>query len=93
LVAPHQVRSCGKDNKIRICPIWARTAVHLLEAGVDFSTISQWLGHASPNTTMTYARADIDLKRQALMQVFPDAPRPGRASLQRLDMAGWLRRL
>jgi integrase/recombinase XerD len=44
---------------------------------------------------MTYARADIDLKRQALMQVFPDAPRPrpGRVSLKRLDVAGWLRRL
>jgi hypothetical protein len=45
---------------------------------------------------MTYARADIDLKRQALMQVFPDAPRPprqGRVRLERLDVAGWLRRL
>jgi hypothetical protein len=43
------------------------------------STISQWLGHASLNTTMAYARADLDLKHQALMQVFPDAPRPPRA--------------
>jgi integrase/recombinase XerD len=55
------------------------TAIHLLKAGVDFATISQWLGHASLNTTMTYARADLDLKRQALLQVFPDAPRPPRA--------------
>lgn len=163
LVAPFQVRLCGKGNKVRICPIWAHTAkrlrrlidrspwtsdpdspifvnlhgakltrfgvryllqkrlaecteqvstlkdkrihphslrhttaVHLLKAGVDFATISQWLGHASLNTTMTYARADIDLKRQALMQVFPDAPRPprqGRVRLERLDVAGWLRRL
>jgi site-specific recombinase XerD len=23
------------------------TAIHLLKAGVDFATISQWLGHAS----------------------------------------------
>jgi len=52
------------------------TAVHLLKAGVDFATISQWLGHASLNTTMVYARADMELKRQALAQVFPDAPRP-----------------
>ena len=49
------------------------TAVALLKAGVDFATISQWLGHASLNTTMRYARADLDLKRQALSQVFPDA--------------------
>jgi integrase/recombinase XerD len=72
------------------------TAIHLLKAGVDFATISQWLGHASLNTTMTYARADLDLKRKALLQVFPDAPRPPRAghvSLERVDVVGWLRRL
>jgi integrase/recombinase XerD len=34
-------------------------------AGVDFATNSQWLGNASLNTTMTHARADLDLKRQA----------------------------
>ena len=28
---------------------------------MDFATISQWLGHASLNTTMRYARADLDL--------------------------------
>ncbi len=72
------------------------TAVHLLKAGVDFATISQWLGHASLNTTMTYARADLDLKRQALLQVFPDAPRPprgGRARLDQVDVVGWLCRI
>lgn len=72
------------------------TAIHLLKAGVDFATISQWLGHATLNTTMTYARADLDLKRQALSQVFPDvlaAPRAGRIALSRLDVLGWLRRL
>src|SRR6202043_2453500 len=52
------------------------TAVALLKAGIDFATISQWLGHAGLNTTMRYARADIDLKRQALAQVFPDVLAP-----------------
>jgi integrase/recombinase XerD len=72
------------------------TAVHLLKAGVDFATISQWLGHASLNTTMVYARADMELKRQALAQVFPDAPRPprgGRLRTGQLDVVGWLRRV
>jgi site-specific recombinase XerD len=73
------------------------TAVHLLKAGVDFATISQWLGHASLNTTMVYARADLDLKRQALAQVFPDIPRPpprgGRLGLAQPDLVDWLRRL
>jgi integrase/recombinase XerD len=165
LEAPCQVRFVGKGNKVRICPIWQRTArllkdliqkqqnsvgnsdddhvflnargapmtrfgvryllqrlvaactdmaptlagkrihphslrhttaIHLLKAGVDFATISQWLGHASLNTTMRYARADLDLKRQALAQVFPDilAPPKGGAFAFRDDnITGWLRRL
>ena len=72
------------------------TAIHLLKAGVDFATISQWLGHASLNTTMRYARADLDLKRQALAQVFPEvlAPPKGGAFIFRDDnVCAWLRRL
>ena len=42
------------------------TAVHLLKSGVDLSTIGQWLGHASVNTTNKYATLDMDMKRQAL---------------------------
>lgn len=72
------------------------TAVHLLKAGVDFATISQWLGHASLNTTMRYARADLDLKRQALSQVFPDILAPNAKVHVLFDPGGfahWLRRL
>ncbi len=165
LEPPHQVRFQGKGNKIRLCPIWPRTAqlikelikhqdaggqdpadqhvflngrgatmtrfglryllqkhivasaetaptlagkrihphslrhttaIHLLKAGVDFATISQWLGHASLNTTMRYARADIDLKRQALAQVFPEVlapPKGGAFVFHGEDITGWLRRL
>lgn len=161
LESPCQVRFTGKGNRVRVCPIWPRTAqllqhlvgqhardpdehvfrnqrgkpltrfgvryllqrriaavvsrvptlagkhihphslrhttaVHLLKAGVDFATISQWLGHASLNTTMRYARADLDLKRQALAQVFPEilAPPKGGAFIFRGDdITGWLRRL
>jgi integrase/recombinase XerD len=72
------------------------TAIFLLKAGVDFATISQWLGHSSLNTTMTYARADIDLKRQALMQVFPEIlapPRGGQVSPAATNIVDWLKRL
>lgn len=162
LDAPAQVRLTGKGNKVRVCPIWATTAlllrplsserdadaagmplfvnhrgqpltrfgvryllqryltsaadrsptlrgksihphsirhttaIHLLKAGVDFASISQWLGHASLNTTMVYARADLDLKRQALLQVFPDAlapPKAGNLALGRVTLVDWLRRL
>ena len=165
LEPPCQVRLAGKGNKVRLCPIWPRTArllkelirkqydgqegsadqpvflngrgasltrfgvryllqkhitatmnvaptlagkrihphslrhttaIHLLKAGVDFATISQWLGHASLNTTMRYARADIDLKRQALSQLFPDVlapPKGGAFVFRGEDVTGWLRRL
>jgi integrase/recombinase XerD len=162
---PCQVRLAGKGNKVRLCPIWPRTArllkdliskqyggqvgsvdkpvflnergsamtrfgvryllqkyvtiatkltptlaskrlhphslrhttaIHLLKAGVDFATISQWLGHASLNTTMRYARADIDLKRQALAQVFPEVlapPKGGAYVFRGDDVTDWLRKL
>lgn len=162
---PHQVRLLGKGNKVRLCPIWPRTAkllqdlvserakpsdedlaerylfqnnrgeqltrfgvryllrkylpkplrganglrkglhphclrhttaVYLLKAGVDLATISQWLGHAGLNTTMRYARADMDLKRQALSQVFPEtlaAPIGGRVRLDGTEISSWLQRL
>lgn len=162
LEPPEQVRLAGKGKKIRLCPLWPRTArllrdlvetspqqepdraealvfrnrnggpltrfgvryllrkylpdyrsatqgrrihphalrhataVHLLKSGVEFATISQLLGHASLTTTMRYARADLDIKRQALAQVFPDslgAPAAGRIRWHGAELTRWLRRL
>ncbi len=47
------------------------TAVALLTSGVDLSTISQWLGHSSPNTTNRYATIDLEMKRRAIAKVKP----------------------
>ena len=72
------------------------TAVALLKAGIDFATISQWLGHSNLNTTMIYARADMDIKRQALAQVFPEvlaAPPGSQRALTEFDLIHWLRKL
>ncbi|MBI4294024.1 MAG: tyrosine-type recombinase/integrase [Betaproteobacteria bacterium] len=72
------------------------TALSLLKSGVDFATISQWLGHSALNVTMRYARSDIDLKRTALSQVFPDAiapPKAGRLRIDGAELISWLRRL
>ena len=85
-----------REKRIHPHSVRHSTAVCLLKSGVDFATISQWLGHASINTTMRYARADIDLKRQALQQVFPDIlapPRGGRLRIQGNELIGWLRGL
>jgi integrase/recombinase XerD len=72
------------------------TAVHLLKAGVDFATISQWLGHSGLATTMRYARSDLDLKRQALSQVFPEILGTETQAHVLFDpgsLSNWLRRL
>ena len=85
-----------RDKSIHPHSLRHSTAIALLKSGVDFATISQWLGHAGLNTTMRYARADIDLKRQAISQVFPDAlapPRGGRFQPDGRDLVGWLRRM
>jgi integrase/recombinase XerD len=86
----------GAGKRIHPHSLRHTTAVYLLKAGVDFATISQWLGHASLVTTMRYARADMDMKRQALAQVFPEtlgAPTVGRVRLDGSEFSRWLRRL
>jgi hypothetical protein len=45
---------------------------------------------------MEYARTDIDTKRQALSQVFPEVippPQAGRIAAEQLDVVKWMRRL
>ncbi len=58
------------------------TAVHLLKAGVDMATISQWLGHADINTTNRYATIDLDMKRKAILRAQPVGAEPE-------DVASW----
>ena len=53
------------------------TAVALLKSGVDLSTISHLLGHASPTTTSRYAKVDLEMKRKAIARVKP-VPRRSR---------------
>jgi site-specific recombinase XerD len=38
--------------------------MHLLQAGVDLSSIALWLGHVSPSTTHTYVEADLAMKER-----------------------------
>jgi integrase/recombinase XerD len=66
-------------SKKRLHPHSVRhsTAVALLKSGVDLSTISHLLGHASPTTTNRYAKVDLEMKRQAIAKVKP-VPRRSR---------------
>ena len=47
-------------------------AMHLYQAGVNLIYIRDILGHVDISTTDIYARMDIEAKRQALEDVYPD---------------------
>lgn len=64
--APSLSRKTIHPHKLR-----HTAAVHLLQAGVDIVTISQWLGHASVETTNRYVVVDLDAKRTALEKARP----------------------
>ncbi len=47
-------------------------AMSLYRNGVDLSLISQWLGHSCIETTLIYAHADTEIKRQAIEKAIPE---------------------
>jgi site-specific recombinase XerD len=54
------------------------TAMHMLQAGVDVTSLALWLGHASPTTTHGYVEADLTMKEKALGKLEPLAGRSTR---------------
>jgi site-specific recombinase XerD len=55
-----------KNKRLHPHSVRHSTAIHLLRSGVDLSTIANWLGHVSINTTNKYLTLDLETKRQAL---------------------------
>jgi len=43
-------------------------AMHLYRAGMPLALLSEWLGHAQLETTMIYAYADTEMKRDAIQK-------------------------
>ncbi|MDP9185206.1 MAG: tyrosine-type recombinase/integrase, partial [Actinomycetota bacterium] len=39
------------------------TAMRMLDAGIDITTIALWLGHESTESTQSYLHADLGMKR------------------------------
>lgn len=54
------------------------TAMRLLQAGTDTSTIALWLGHERTETTQIYVHADQTLKERALARTTPIGTATGR---------------
>lgn len=46
--------------------------MHLLQSGVDITSLALWLGHSSPTTTPCYVEADSSMKEKALSKL--DSP-------------------
>jgi site-specific recombinase XerD len=45
------------------------TAMHLLQAGVDITTIAAWLGHSQLATTHAYIEIDLRMKQKAIAAI------------------------
>jgi len=71
------------------------TALLLLRAGVDLSSIAHWLGHNSINTTTKYLNLDLEAKRQALAKTKPLIHKNGKSGRWRKDqdLIAWLETL
>ena len=73
-------RRCPSLSRKNVTPHTLRhtTAMNLLHAGVDTSTIALWLGHAGIKATQVYLHADLALKEAALARTSPLAARRAR---------------
>jgi site-specific recombinase XerD len=58
-----------KNKNVSPHTIRHTTAMHLLQAGVDLSVISIWLGHESIETTHHYVEANLAMKELALAKM------------------------
>jgi site-specific recombinase XerD len=84
-----------KKKRLHPHSIRHSTALHLLRAGVDLSTIAQWLGHASLNTTNRYIALDLETKREALAKAKPLARNTKKTAAWKRDpnLIAWLEAL
>jgi integrase/recombinase XerD len=62
--------------------------MHLYHHGMDLSLISQWLGHTRLETTLIYARADTEQKREAIEKAtVPSSPLKGKLNAERYTVS------
>src|SRR5262249_26607708 len=68
--------------------------MHLLESGISLDMIRDFLGHVDVKTTQIYARANLEMKRNALEKITdPSLVRTIPAWQQNKNLLDWLRSL
>ena len=68
--------------------------MHMLQSGISLDMIRDFLGHVDVKTTQIYARANLEMKRQALEKMTDPSPVPTIPSWQQnKDLLNWLRSL
>jgi integrase/recombinase XerD len=65
------------------------TAMHLLQAGVDITTIAAWLGHSQLSTTHGYVEIDLRMKQKAVAAAAA-LPELTQGEFPSRDLLGWL---
>jgi integrase/recombinase XerD len=69
------------------------TAMHLLQAGVDITTIAAWLGHAQLATTHGYVEINLRMKQTAISALATSLPKMPRSKFPSGDLLTWLENL
>ena len=68
--------------------------MHLLQSGISLDMIRDFLGHVDVKTTQIYARANLEMKRNALEKISDSSPVPSIPSWQQnKNLLEWLRSL
>jgi integrase/recombinase XerD len=67
-----------KEKNVTVHSVRHTTAMHMLQSGVDITTIALWLGHESIATTHLYIEADMQMKQRALEKTREPCVKSGR---------------
>lgn len=68
------------------------TAMHLLQSGVDITTLAAWLGHSQLSTTHGYVEINLRMKQKALA-ASNTLPELNHGDFPQDDLLAWLERL
>lgn len=66
------------------------TAMHLLMAGIDITTIAAWLGHSQLSTTHGYVEINLRMKQAAVATMASSLPKMPRYRFPSGDLLAWL---